>query len=134
VFANLFATKRELRRLAESLKYERGRADASEREVKRLTNLLLERDFAWSDRFLTSQVKAYPIDAEVKAKTGANTEAESIQYKTELTAWLLDQKITYEQDAIAAGVDLEQAYRDYQRDEPRLIKEFQDSQSFGFNN
>lgn len=132
--SNLFSSRRELKRLAESVEYWRGKAEVLEKERKYLIDLLLNRDFAWSDRFLTSIAKTYPISAEVKAKVESNSVIKSAEYQQELTSYLLDQKLSYEQDAIAANVPLEKAQEDYRKAEPELIKQFEEENQFGFSN
>lgn len=131
--SNLFSNARELKRLAESVKYWRGKADVLERENKRLTGLILERDFAWSDRFLTATAKTYPISEEVRAKVNENPARQAAEFQQELNTYLLEQKMAFEQDAEAAGVPIAKAHEDYRRAEPELIKQFKENE-FGFSN
>lgn len=74
-FSSLFATRRELRRLAADNKYLRGRVESLEAENGVLRNTILERDSAWADRFLTGIAKTYAIGDVVK---------ESIQRKFDI--------------------------------------------------
>lgn len=65
---SLFATRRELKRLARDLKESRTRISSLENRERVLIDTLAARDAAWADRFLTAQVKTYAIGDEAAAK------------------------------------------------------------------
>ena len=62
----MFKKYREVRRLRRELAGAASREVVLRARVDSLTEQLLERDFAWADRFLTAQVKTHAIGDQVR--------------------------------------------------------------------
>lgn len=129
-FSRLFATRRELKRLASEVKYYRGKAEALEASKNYWQHLVLERDMLFVDRYQTAMVKTYATSEQAKAL--AQTEGFDERQPDGLTEYLLSYKIKLEQDAMEAGRTMEEAHQIYSQREPALIAEYKED--FGFNN
>ncbi len=134
--SRLFATRRELKRLASEEKFWRERCDALEKKlegkdavIERKNNLLLELGFRWSDRFLTSQAKTYAITDEAKAHINP---VDSRPPKADLQAYLQSQYDKIMADAEMSGTPREQAEAYYHQNEEIFKEEF--TTDFGFSN
>ena len=129
-FSRLFATRRELKRLASEVKYYRGKAEALEASKNYWQHLVLERDMLFVDRYQTAMVKTYATSEQAKAL--AQTEGFDERQPDGLTEYLLSYKIKLEQDAMEAGRTMEEAHQIYNQREPALIAAYKED--FGFNN
>lgn len=128
-FSNIFSSRRELKRLAKELTFWRSRSATLEKELKIAQNLLLERDFAWSDRFLTNKVGTFAINDETQARVYEKTKDDSNQ--TERQIFLQARRDEIYRDAREAGVSEAVAERDYRNLEPKLIEAWQLENNFG---
>jgi hypothetical protein len=143
--SNLFATRRELTRLRRELSFRTSevavwqkKCAALEQKLERRTEQLLERDFAWSDRFLTGQVKTYAIRDEVQGKLESNPVTdESVKAQTREN-YLRDKKLQLEEWAMEQYGDemkaREAAEKVYQTNLPVYLAEFENQFDYGMSN
>jgi len=98
------------------------------RETRRLSDLLLERDFLFVDRFLTVRARAFPIADEAAAKIherAATIKADADkEYQARESAYLQAKLKERIEDAEEAGLSIEQARRDFNAEEPLLIDQY----------
>jgi hypothetical protein len=118
----MFEKWREVRRLNKEVKRIEGERDAARREAISLrqqlearTNLLLERDFAFVDRFLTSQAKTYAISDEAKVKSAPDVTKTDVR-EAELTAFMSDKKDFLRECLLDAGCPPDQVNSRVERD------------------
>lgn len=122
----MFATYREVRRLVRERKEDRAEIKSLRQENERLRNLLLERDFLFVDRFLTSKVNTFAISDEAQHKAAVD-EADQ---KDELKFFLQQKKTELYQEARDAGATIVEADARYKILEPSLIEDFQAMNGF----
>jgi len=101
-----------------------------ESKLESRTNLLLERDFAWTDRFLTSQAKTYAIGNQVKETIKAETKPDDKPAR--LAAFMQEKRAILREYAQEATDDMnlidsmvEQKFREM---EPLYMAEFEGTQ------
>jgi len=133
----MFTKYREVRRLQRELTESRQREAAKDMRIASLesklesrTNLLLERDFAWTDRFLTSQAKTYAIGNQVKETIKAETKPDDKPAR--LAAFMQEKRAILREYAQEATDDMnlidsmvEQKFREM---EPLYMAEFEGTQ------
>ncbi len=120
-----FSNFRERRRLAEEVKYLRRRVVVLEEKNSSLTNQLLERDFLWADRFLTSQVKTWAISDEANSRSAERERLPDSSVQPELKSYLNSRYNEILEDAKEANLGEVEADALYKKREPDFIEEFE---------
>ncbi len=133
--SNLFATRRELRRLAGSENFWRARAVSLEAEVKKLVGelkrsdqLRFEREALLLDRILTSSGK-YAIADEAEYKVAAKDTVKQ-EADDALKAYLAVKQKQLLEDAREAKLSDQAAYDAFKQNEPMFIEDFQTANGF----
>jgi regulator of replication initiation timing len=127
-FANLFATRRELTRLARELKDSRAEVASLKVENKSL----LVRNDKLVDRMLTAQLKTFAISDEVRRIADPQVkEGEAKERNQMLNVYLADEYSRFVSDAIDAGRPVSDAEALFNQRKPELTEEF--NSQFGFN-
>lgn len=118
MLANLFATRRELKKLARDNNYLRGRVSSLEARNEYLSSLILERDLLFVDRILVQQ-RAFPIAEEASYKAQPKQPDDA-----ELKEYLRSKQEELYLEAAEAGRTREDADRLYKLKEPEYIEDF----------
>lgn len=124
--SNLFATRRELKRLAKERDFWQAQAVSAEANREKLFQMLLATNQVWADRLLTAK-GSFPISQEVKQIVEDTPEHRKVEYETALNEFLLDKQMELERDALEANLPVGKGTERFRSQEAFLKAQFEDN-------